>query len=83
MKDTAVKEKGALVKIESFKMGNLQEVTKLEERLEIKLPASYKDFLSKFNGARIIDGYFFVKGLDQKILMHILYGINLEKKLLI
>jgi hypothetical protein len=68
------------MEIISLGKGNSKIAEELEKKLNITLPIDYKNFLDSQNGAKIIDGHFFVKGLDQEIAMNLLYGNDLEKR---
>jgi SMI1-KNR4 cell-wall len=68
------------MEINSFQISNHQIVDELEKKLNIELPKDYEDFLSKHNGAKILDGYFFVKGLNQEILMDVFFGVGLDER---
>ncbi len=68
------------MKIAFLTVGSAKEVADLEKRLGFDLPTDYKNFLAQFNGAVINDGEFFVKGLNEQILMDVLFGINLDNR---
>lgn len=68
------------MKINSFKTGVGQSVDEWEEKLNIILPIDYKNFLTQYNGAKIEEGYFFVKGLNKSIMLDILFGSGLDKQ---
>ncbi|MET4141160.1 SMI1/KNR4 family protein [Pedobacter sp. UYP1] len=70
------------MEIERFGEGDIKTIEELEEKSDIKLPYDYKNFLIKNNGARVNDGIFHVKALDEDILLHIFFGTKLEKKAL-
>ena len=57
------------MKILSYGNSSIQNIQKLEETFEIKLPQDYREFLLLNNGADITDGIFYVKDLKEKILM--------------
>ncbi|RAJ37361.1 SMI1/KNR4 family protein [Pedobacter cryoconitis] len=60
------------MEIERFGEGDIKTIEELEDKSDIKLPGDYKDFLIKNNGARVNDGIFHVKALDENILLHIM-----------
>jgi hypothetical protein len=66
------------MKTRSFGKGNIENVKKIEEDFKINLPKDYINFLVNNNGIAIDDAYFYVKDLDQKVLMGVLYGVNME-----
>lgn len=68
--------------IKRFGEGDIKNIEELEVKSDIKLPDDYKDFLIKNNGARVNDGIFYVKALDEDIILHIFFGTKLEKKAL-
>lgn len=68
------------MKIISYGDGSIQDIQKLEESFNVKLPTDYRDFLIKHNGADIVDGIFYVKDLEQKILMGGFYGVESNPK---
>lgn len=68
------------MEMNTYGTGNLLAIESLEKQLNITLPDDYKKFLVSNNGAKIVDGYFYVKDLNQEILMDVLYGIGLEKR---
>lgn len=67
------------MKILSYGDGSIQDIQKLEESFNIKLPEDYKDFLLSSGGADIVDGVFYVKDLKQKILMGGFYPAKSER----
>lgn len=66
------------MKILSYGNSSIENIQKLEETFEIKLPQDYREFLLLNNGADITDGIFYVKDLKEKILMGGFYGIKQE-----
>lgn len=68
------------MKIISYGDGSIHDIKKLEESFNIKLPEDYKNFLIKYNGADIVDEIFYVKDIEQKILMGGFYGVESDKK---
>jgi SMI1-KNR4 cell-wall len=70
------------MEIIAYETGEASAVDALEKRLNVTLPDDYKEFLKSSNGAKIIDGYFYVRELEQEILMDVLYGINLKTRTL-
>lgn len=66
-----------IIKLDS---GNSQNLNKVEELFAIKLPEDYKKFLSENNGAKINEGYFYVKDLKETIMMGTFYGVDLGKE---
>jgi hypothetical protein len=67
-------------KMEVIKNGKKNDVITFENRLNHFLPNDYKDFLSKYDGVRFYNCEFYIKDIDQRILMDVLYGVNGEKK---
>jgi hypothetical protein len=67
------------MEIKKFEQGSEKNIQKIECIFNIKLPKDYKDFLIKNNGVNIEDGYFYVNDLKQKIMMGVLYGVDLTK----
>ena len=55
---------------------NEEAVQKFEQQIGFALPEDYRQFLLKNNGARVNNQRFFVKGLGQYVLMHVLYGLT-------
>jgi hypothetical protein len=51
-------------------------VLAFEQQIGFTIPDDYRQFLLKNNGAVINDQTFFVKALDQEVLMDVFYGIT-------
>ena len=51
-------------------------VSAFEQQIGFALPEDYRQFLINNNGGRVNDQMFFVKGLGQAVLMHVLYGLT-------
>jgi hypothetical protein len=51
-------------------------VSAFEQQIGFALPEDYRQFLINNNGGRVNDQTFFVKGLGQAVLMHVLYGLT-------
>jgi hypothetical protein len=66
------------MEIKAYKNGNTEEVSKLEKNFIIKLPEDYKNFLIQYNGGYVIDGYLYVKELDEIMPMGYFWGIGIE-----
>lgn len=69
-------------KITSFGIGNVQDISSLENSIGFNLPKDYCDFLLRSDGCRIEDGYVFVEQLKQSVLLKCLFSIKNEKKVL-
>ena len=67
-------------KMEVVKNGEKTDVFTLESKLNFPLPDDYKEFLSKYDGVRFYNCEFYVKDIEQKVLMDVLYGINGERR---
>lgn len=67
--------------IEQVEQSNKDAVVALQSQLNFKLPTDYLDFLSINNGARVIDGFFYVEDLKEFILMDIFYGVTTSKSI--
>ena len=70
------------MKIRSYGKGGQENIKKLEDTFKIKIPKDYAEFLLTHNGADIDDGIFYVRDLDQKILMGGFYGVVLDSEYL-
>lgn len=68
------------MKIIGYEKGSLENVNEIEQKFDILLPEDYKNFLIIYNGADIVDGIFYVKDLEQKILMGGFYGVESDNK---
>jgi hypothetical protein len=66
------------MKINSYGIGNIENIKKIVEEFGINLPQDYKDFLLLHNGADIAEGIFYVKDLKEKILMGGFFGVKLD-----
>ncbi|MCV9934089.1 SMI1/KNR4 family protein [Flavobacterium sp. LS1R47] len=67
------------MKINSYGIGNIENIKKIEEEFGINLPEDYKIFLINNNGGEVDDAYFYVNDISQKIMMGLFYGVDLEK----
>lgn len=54
-------------------------VVAFEQEIGFPLPADYRTFIKEHNGCRFNDKVFFVKGLEQDIMLHVFYGITNER----
>ena len=70
------------MEIKRFEIGNEKSISEVESKLDISLPNDYKEFLHQNNGAKVDDGYFFVKDLNEHIMMDTFFGISISKKAL-
>ena len=70
------------MEIKRFEIGNEKSISEVESKLDISLPNDYKEFLHQNNGAKVDDGYFFVKDLNEYIMMDTFFGISISKKAL-
>lgn len=63
--------------------GNITEdmINDYEKHIGFDLPDDYKYFLMQYNGGKIKDGVIFVGEIEEKIPLHVLYGLNVEKGL--
>jgi hypothetical protein len=66
--------------IKYLENGNIENLIKVENDFNIKLPTDYRSFLIQHNGAVIKNTFFHVKKLNQKIMMNLLFGINHENR---
>jgi cell wall assembly regulator SMI1 len=55
---------------------NEQAVQAFEQQIGFTLPDDYRQFLIKNNGAEVNSQTFFVKDLEQEVLMDVFYGIT-------
>lgn len=53
-----------------------ESVQAFEQQIGFALPEDYRQFLVKNNGAIVNNQTFFVKDLDQEVLMDVLYGLT-------
>ncbi|WP_082116181.1 SMI1/KNR4 family protein [Hymenobacter terrenus] len=53
-----------------------QDIVTLEQQLGARLPDDYRQFLLQTNGVDILDQTFFVKDLDQEVMLHVLFGLT-------
>ena len=67
------------MKIEAYKNGNAEKVSKLEKEFRIKLPEDYRNFLIQYNGGDVEDGNLYVKELDEDMRMGYFFGIGIEE----
>ena len=58
---------------------NEEAVRAFEQQIGFPLPEDYRQFLIKHNGARVNKQTFFVKDLDQDVVLHVLYGLTNEQ----
>jgi hypothetical protein len=65
-----------MMNITSWGENSEEAVRAFEQQVGFALPEDYREFLIKSNGARVNNQTFFVKDLDQEILMHVLYGLT-------
>ncbi len=70
------------MEINRFEIGNEKSISEIEGELNVSLPNDYREFLLQNNGAKIDNGYFFVKELNEHILMDTFFGANNSKKAL-
>lgn len=56
-----------------------QNIRLLEEKFALTLPSDYKEFLTKFNGGNVLDACFYIKELNEFVLMGNFFGIGIEK----
>jgi hypothetical protein len=66
--------------IKYFNKGSMENIIKIENDFNVKLPSDYKEFLIQHNGAIIKKSTFYVKDLDQNIMMNILFGISHDNR---
>ncbi|GAA3758392.1 SMI1/KNR4 family protein [Flavobacterium ginsengiterrae] len=69
------------MKIEVISAGNDENIQIIESKFSISLPNDYKNFIQTNDGARIIDGYFWIEELNQKALMGIFYGVSVTRSI--
>ena len=65
-----------IMKIKAISKGDYSKTFSFQEFLGFKLPNDYFNFLVDNDGATIDEGYFYVKGLEDYILLEIFYGIE-------
>lgn len=51
-------------------------IAAFEQEVGFTLPADYRLFLKQHNGCRVSKQVFFVKDLDQDIMLHVFYGVT-------
>ncbi|MPQ44940.1 SMI1/KNR4 family protein [Clostridium tarantellae] len=70
--------------INSFGGASLEEIKIFEQSIGFSLPDDYKQFLIKYNGgtAKVRYSNFNVKDLNEDIPLDVLYGLNIEEKVL-
>jgi hypothetical protein len=64
------------MKIESWGENSEQDIKELEQQIGFALPADYRQFLLDNNGGEVTNQTFFVRHLDQEVLMDVFYGIT-------
>lgn len=64
-----------MINFEPFGEASEQDILTFEQQVGFTLPADYRQFLMKNNGAEILDQTFFVKDLEQEVMMHVLFGL--------
>ena len=55
---------------------NEESVHAFEQQIDFVLPEDYRQFLIKNNGGSVKNQTFFVKDLDQEVLMDVMYGLT-------
>lgn len=55
---------------------NEHDIQEFEQQIGFVLPADYRKFLLENNGGEVKDQTFFVRHLDQEVLMDVFYGIT-------
>ncbi len=63
----------------AYNNSSLKEISELEKKINIQFPKDYKEFLINFNGGDVEDGYFYVRDLNQFMLMGNFFGINISE----
>lgn len=66
------------MKIERIKKGEISSVQKFENQLGFELPRDYKEFLMENDGTKFKECSFYIKHIDQSILLDLLYGVTSE-----
>lgn len=56
-------------------------IKEYEQYIGFDLPNDYISFLVDFNGGTIKDGAFYVSEINEKIPLHVLYGLNVDIEL--
>ena len=59
-----------------FGQATEQDMVAFEQQIGFALPDDYRRFLLETNGVDVLDQTFFVKDLDQEVMLHVLFGLN-------
>lgn len=52
---------------------------KFESQIGFTLPDDYQHFILQTNGGRVVDQTFYIEEVDTHVLMHVFYGLGVEK----
>jgi hypothetical protein len=65
-----------MINLTSWGENKEEDILAFEKQIGFSLPDDYRRFLLKNNGADVNSQTFFVKGLDQEVLMDVFYGLK-------
>ena len=65
-----------MINITSWGQNNETTVAAFEQEIGFSLPSDYRLFIKENNGCKVNRQAFFVKDLDQDIMLHVFYGIT-------
>lgn len=68
-----------MLKLTTWGQNDEAVVLDFEQQIGVSLPSDYRNFLVQNNGGRVDSQSFFVKDLDQEILLDVLFGITNSK----
>lgn len=68
-----------MLKLNTWGQNDEAVVSNFEQQIGFSLPSDYRNFLVQNNGGRVDSQSFFVKDLDQEILLDALFGITNSK----
>lgn len=65
-----------MMNFEALGKASEQDILAFEQQVGFRLPDDYRHFLIQNNGAEIFDQTFFVKDLDEEVMLDVLFGLT-------
>lgn len=69
------------MKLEKIENGNKEKVLDFQNKMNLRLPVDYYNFLVCNDGATVADGFFYIEALKEFLLMDVFYGIGANESI--